>query len=696
MSRPFRARVLAAVLVSAAAGCQDYNFNPVGHCVLQPGNQRFTLSNVSSADVLFVVDDSGSMAGEQDRLAAAFADFVENLTSTNRGRAQGGLLPLDFHVAVTTSSIFVNREPIGSIQTCSAACVPGKLACCAGNQPVYGPRPCSTAGARAPECPVQGPIATSCRNTCDGYKGTYMCCAADDSFPANAVDGTVISPGVTGGKLVECQREGTACGKLETQYDFGGVCNLATKGVGEDGYPLPDGAFVGSTNLSTVQANPRVLHFDKRLYLSSQGRNAQGFTMDELMSFFRQNVQVGTCGSQQEQGLQASRRALERAFARLQQDVYDYDWVAGATSGVSSAAPMSFTAPARIPTPGKTAAWPNPNPNSKLVVVYVGDEDDCSSPKDPAAGVLLLDNDAAGADACTRDATERAPLGGKQYAVSSFVNYLTGLGRPVGAAFVVSARASNDDSTCSGADCFADKCCDRACTSAPPYNLSNVCSFDVCGGQAPGTRFIEAATQLRAKGADVVVGSVCGDFRPLLREVAEIVKPPQTLSLPSVPAESAIAILRIASSSGETRKICGRPLAPRQPDNYTRQEAEALGAQADWWFVPTADAAAPYDPTGLASVSVPSKFVYINPRGACIANPGETYSLDYLGVVPAGGCIAQTGDADPGPDAVLGTPDDRVLGSADCQIKMGGRFSDWQCYVPPGLTTGTCTCRSGS
>jgi hypothetical protein len=83
---------------------------------------------------------------------------------------------------------------------------------------------------------------------------------------------------------------------------------------------------------------------------------------------------------------------------------------------------------------------------------------------------------------------------------------------------------------------------------------------------------------------------------------------------------------------------------------------------------------------------VPSKFVYINPRGSCIANPGETYSADYLGVVPAGGCVVQPGDVS-GP---------QVLGSADCQAKMGGRFSDWQCYVPPGLATGTCTCRSGS
>jgi hypothetical protein len=56
----------------------------------------------------------------------------------------------------------------------------------------------------------------------------------------------------------------------------------------------------------------------------------------------------------------------------------------------------------------------------------------------------------------------------------------------------------------------------------------------------------------------------------------------------------------------------------------------------------------------------------------------------------------EPGDLDNGVDGVTGTADDRVLGSADCQAKMGGRFSDWACYVPAGLTTGTCTCRSGS
>ena len=85
-----------------------------------------------------------------------------------------------------------------------------------------------------------------------------------------------------------------------------------------------------------------------------------------------------------------------------------------------------------------------------------------------------------------------------------------------------------------------------------------------------------------------------------------------------------------------------------------------------------------------STVAVPTKFVYINPQGDCKANTGETYSADYLGVVPSGGCVQQPGDVQGG----------TVVGSADCQAKLGGLVSDWECFVPPGLTTGTCTCRS--
>jgi hypothetical protein len=683
MSRPVGARAIAVVVAFVAAGCQDYNFNPVGHCLLQPGSQHFTLSNVSSADVLFVVDDSNSMAGKQANLANAFSDFVENLTSTNIGRAQGGLLPLDFHVAVTTTSVFYNRAPL-TAQTCSDTCgaEAGKATCCVGTAPVYGPRRC-TAGGPASQCPVSG---TSCSNACSGLKGEWYCCvAADGSYPPNAINSV-------GGDPVRCDPKAVLlpCGQLQTHYDFAGVCNLPTKGVAYDQFPFPDGDFVGSTSITPLGANPRVLHFDKRLYYTwdplhpQAGQNGQGFTMDELKRFFVQNVAVGTCGSPQEQGLAASFLGIENALAGLQKDTYAYNRALGSDKNSTPVKQAQVSVTNGIPSANAAAVWPGPN--SKLVVVYVGDEDDCSSPQDPARGVLMLDSDIAGQDACTADATRPSP---KETAVASFVDYLTGLGRPLGAAFIVSARSTTDPSSCSNGTCYADYCCDLSCSSTcqsgPPPAGS------VCGGLAPGTRFIQAATQLKAKGADVVVGTVCSDFGPTLNSVAEIVKPPQTLSLPSLPAESAIAILRIASANGTTRKICKPALVPLRPTNYTRSQAEETGA--DWWFSATGEPGPPYDPDSVstaAPVAIPTKFVYINPKGSCIANPGETYSADYLGVVPQPppGQPVTTGGCDP------------AIGAADCQAKLGGQVQDWQCSPIPGDATtpawGTCTCGGGT
>src|SRR5512140_2826268 len=119
MSRPLGVRGMLALVAVLAAGCQDYNFNPVGHCVIQPGSERVTLSSVSTADVLFVVDDSGSMGAEQDALAANFGAFIDNLDLANATRVASGLQPFDFHIAVTSTSVFWNYQ---TSATCSSTC----------------------------------------------------------------------------------------------------------------------------------------------------------------------------------------------------------------------------------------------------------------------------------------------------------------------------------------------------------------------------------------------------------------------------------------------------------------------------------------------------------------------------------------------------------------------------------------------
>jgi hypothetical protein len=461
---------------------------------------------------------------------------------------------------------------------------------------------------------------------CSRLQGVPHCCNADGSIPAAALT-----------ELVPCSREGIMCGTLETHYDFQGCSN----NIAENQWPYPQGEFVSfSATPGTTVPNPRVLHFDKELYPNPPNpaaTNRQGYTQAQLVTWFEDNIKVGTCGSGQEQALQASRLAIQNAFRGKQKDTR------------TAAGADAWTAPTQTAAngPSATARWPNRN--SKLVVVFVGDEDDCSSPQDPSGGVVML-SEGPNADACSRDAGTAPPLGGKQFDVQDFVSFFTNLGRPVGAAFIFPAAQN----VCSLGTCTTDGLCGTA--------------------QAQGHRLLRAAQGLAAAGVDVVAGSICDDnFNTLLDQIAEIVKPPQTLTLPTEPAESRIALLRIASANGSTRKLCGAALAPGAFGSLA--EAQATGA--DWWFTQTADPGVP----------VPvSKFVYINPSGSCRANPGETYSAEYLGVVPAEGCaVVSSEDEDP-PNS------GNVVRSVDCADKLGGQSSAWRCVVPQGLTRGTCTC----
>jgi hypothetical protein len=601
MSRPSRVRALLPLALLAAAGCQDYNFNPVGQCLLQPGTKRETLSNISTADLLFVVDDSGSMRGEQDKLAANFTTFINNLDQTNAARAARGLDPIDFHIAVTTSSVFWNEQTIPN-STCRNDCpgAGGSLVCCTTTSspaPLTRARSCAGPGAACPG-------GTTCKTTCNNLKGDYHCCADDNTVPAAAQE------------PIPCQRAGAQCGRLEHHYNFPSGCDA---GVAADDFPLPQGDFV------SLNDNPRVLHFDKQLY--TQGTNRQGFTSEQLKDFFVQNVVVGTCGSGQEQALQAARLALTKALSGGQKDTRNL------------AGQVTWDPTSRVAT--SPAEWPHEN--SKLVLVFVGDEDDCSSPADASAGVVWLPA-APGSDACFNDASSSNP---KQFTVTSIVDAFTGLGRELGAAFIFPA----EQTTCSGESCTPGQCCDTVCTGS-----TSICRDGVCGGQAPGIRLHEAASTLRVRGADMVVGSICDPrFDILLDEIAEITKPPAGLELPTEPAEGGITFLRIAKPDGQTRRTCKGPA----PVGMTGDEAAA--ADYDWWFTATSS---PGDPVAV------SKFVYINHEtGNCEANPGETYSADYIGLNPEGGCAT----------------------TDDCRNALGTQ-TPWTCYTPPGTGRGTCVC----
>jgi hypothetical protein len=233
------------------------------------------------------------------------------------------------------------------------------------------------------------------------------------------------------------------------------------------------------------------------------------------------------------------------------------------------------------------------------------------------------------------------------------VDAFTGLGRPLGAAYIVPAAQT----ACSGTSCTAGVCCATDC----PGTIGVCTQNSTCGGQAPGFRLLDSANTFRSRGADMVVGSICDpQFDVLLDEIADIVKPPSGLTLPTEPAEGGITFLRIAAKDGQTRRTCTGPA----PVGLTAQEADSAGY--DWWFTA---ANQPGDPVSV------STFVFINHNtGHCEANPGETYSADYIGLNPPEGCPSQD-----------------EIGHAYCRSALG-TATPWQCYLPPGTGRGTCIC----
>jgi hypothetical protein len=550
-------RSLAVLALLPLAACQDYNFNPVGRCVIQPGAARIQLASVAAADVLFVVDDSGSMAPEQASLARNFQAFIDALTAEQNDRKANGLDPFDFHLAITTSSIFEAWKAQGA-----PVCGAPSASTCTINQPTFSWSPAYT----------------------------YACTGTGD------------------------------CPDVIPQYhNFTGCA----AGVGADRAPYPSGDFVA------LGQNPRVLHFTKDLF---DGTPASATKLQALVAQFQQNIAVGTCGSGMEQHLEAGRLAVQKAIAGTQ--------------------------------PITAGEWPHPG--AKLVVVWVGDEDDCSNPKttDPTKTLFFTTaRQAPGADVCTDE--EAKPLAEqKLFKVADYADYFTTLNRSFSAAFIYSAVNCRQDAqgnrVCDPGVCTCQ--CPVGCSTCGPSAAGN-CNIPAdCGGRSAGSRLHDLSAALRGKGANTLDASVCdADFGQTLKDIAQLVKPPAGLTLPTTPAAAEVATLRILSADGQRSRACAGPAVV---------DSAAARAAADWWFVDCATGAFSAAPTADAHC------IAINhASGRCEPNPGETYVAQYLGVVPPpstdnprGGCLAST----------------------ECQTLFGSAQA--RCDIAAGQARGTCVC----
>src|SRR5436853_6187482 len=89
--------VTSVTLLASLWACQSYVAVPVQPVTLVAVSQRNKVRVFTKADVLLVIDDSFSMSGKQQRLAAALQNFTAQLDALTP--------PVDYQVAVTTTTV---------------------------------------------------------------------------------------------------------------------------------------------------------------------------------------------------------------------------------------------------------------------------------------------------------------------------------------------------------------------------------------------------------------------------------------------------------------------------------------------------------------------------------------------------------------------------------------------------------------
>ncbi len=368
-------------LVVAGMSCQSYVAVPVQPATLVAVAQHSQVKVATKADILFVVDDSLSMSGKQDRLALALADFTTRLDALQP--------PVDYQVAVVTTSIF---ERFGG-------------------------------------CGPDGDANAAAQCASDWGAPGYVCKAAAclRSFPAEA-------------------------GKLRVA-------------PGNPGAVLRRSATDPATFSGWVASD----------------------------------VQAGSDGARQPQGLEAMRLALGDGSSGFLRD------------------------------------------GAKVVVAFFSDAEDCS---DPEQRFSMLVKDAQGnvIDQCAQQASGDGTGISSLEPVARYVNFLRALANADGspkevqvAAIVSLKDGTREPGLCTDGACqarcdqpAAQQACQNRCAGAAPFALCMAdCTAECkmfCNGQVPGRRYLEMATAFQGLAA-----SVCSDDAgsPLGRLAAVIGIPKQ-------------------------------------------------------------------------------------------------------------------------------------------------------------------------
>ncbi|MGC8928864.1 MAG: vWA domain-containing protein, partial [Myxococcota bacterium] len=102
--------MLGTLLFTLFISCQDYYFFNLPQKPTTEFNDVKSIDTITKSDILFLVDNSGSMAQEQENLAKNLDKFINGIISAQN----------DFHIAVITTD--VDYLPLDE---CDNACTNG-------------------------------------------------------------------------------------------------------------------------------------------------------------------------------------------------------------------------------------------------------------------------------------------------------------------------------------------------------------------------------------------------------------------------------------------------------------------------------------------------------------------------------------------------------------------------------------------
>jgi hypothetical protein len=103
----FASYVSLAAMIPMLSGCLERELKPLNPCLVSGVNAAINVENIDKIDLLFMVDNSISMKGEQESLAREFPKLIKALTTGDRdGNGTQDFSPAtDLHLGVISSDL---------------------------------------------------------------------------------------------------------------------------------------------------------------------------------------------------------------------------------------------------------------------------------------------------------------------------------------------------------------------------------------------------------------------------------------------------------------------------------------------------------------------------------------------------------------------------------------------------------------